>query len=498
MASAKHIDLKLQKINTVFAEAFEKIDLRILLFLLLCLNLLSFIPTNNEEAYLPLAKQFIDPLWMPHSFMFNEWPGNRLIFQYITGFFLKYCEFEPFVFFARMAVFLLISIPVAAIFKKLEIKNIYAILVFQIYLLHQNYFAREFIFGDFEAKSIAYIFIMAGVYYVLNNRFLLAVLFSILASYFHILVGGWFFVLTFIYSFFSTKSFRLLFKELALFIILLLPFGYYLGKEIVHSATVINGVNIDWVYVYFRNAHHLAPLSVRTMLPEVILEISITALLFLSTIFIFRRYKGELNNILWLLNIIIFSMLFISLGISLIDKNGFLLKFYLFRYAALGCFLMYLYIIILLKLIPKIPHLLKTVFFLIGCFLVINQAREFWHSNFNSDAKKEYKELVNYVTQNTDPNAVFLTLDDYELSFSRKTRREEFVSYKFVPGGGQKIYVWYTRVLERNNIGKDLTKIQSLKQKHSIDYIISDHTLDEGNILKLVFRNKIYSVYKIL
>jgi hypothetical protein len=498
MALIKQIDANIQTINKAIIGSFEKIDLRILLFIILCINLLSFIPSNNEEAYLPLAKQFIDPSWMPHSFMFNEWPGNRLIFQYITGFFLKYYEFEPFVFFARMAVFLFISIPVAAIFKKLEIKNIYAILVFQIYLLHQNYFAREFIFGDFEAKSIAYIFVMAGVYYLLNNKFLLAVLFSVLASYLHILVGGWFFVLTFIYSFFSTKSFNLLFKELLLFIILIMPFGYYLGKEIVHSNSVINGVNLDWVYVYFRNAHHLAPLSVKTMLPEVILQIGITGLLFLTTIFIFRKYKGELLNKLFLLNIIIFSMLFISLGISLVDKNGFFLKFYLFRYAALGCFMMYLYVLTLLKLIPKIPKLVKTGFFLIGFYLIAGQSLETLQDIFNTNSKTEYKELVNFVIQNTDSNAVFLNLDDYELSFSRLTRREEFVSYKLVPGGGQKIYEWYTRILERNIIANDMSRIQDLKKTYKLDFLISDHSVDERQMLKLVFNNKRFSLYKIL
>ena len=166
MTYNQKLEAFLENSNNAVINAFQRIDLRILLFILLCLNFLSFIPTSNEEAYLPLAKQFMDPGWMPNSFIFNEWAGNRLFFQYLTGFFLKYIEFEPFVFFARMLTFLLISIPLAAVLKTLQIKNLYLVVIIQIYLLHQNYFGREFIFGDFEAKSLAYIFVLAGVYFL--------------------------------------------------------------------------------------------------------------------------------------------------------------------------------------------------------------------------------------------------------------------------------------------------------------------------------------------
>jgi hypothetical protein len=488
----------IKTINKAITDVFEKADLRILVFIILCLNYLSFTLSSNEEAYLPLAKQFMDHSWMPDSFIFNEWPGNRLIFQYITGFFLRHFEFESFIFFARIAVFLLISIPVGAIFKKLEVRNIYVVLAFQLYLLHQNYFAQEFIFGDYEAKSIAYIFVLAGVYYLLNNKYLLAVVFTAVASYFHILVGGWFFVLLFIFSFFSTKSFGLIIKEGLLFILLMLPFGFYLGAEIFKSGSVINGVNIDWVYVYFRNAHHTAPLSMKERLPVVIPQVIITGLLFLSTLFIFRKFKGELINKLYTLNVIVFSMLFVSLGISLVDKTGVILKFYLFRIAALGCFLMYLYIISLMELIPKTPPLVKTIGFITGFYLILAATAYTFQQTFYQDPKCEFRELVNYVKNNTNQGDVFLNLGDLDISFSRITRRDEFVLMKFDPGGGQKIYEWYTRIKIRNALWDDLSQIQNLKQKYRLHYFLTDHPVEERNSLKLIFQNKAYCLYKIL
>ena len=72
------------------------------------------------------------------------------------------------------------------------------------------------------------------------------------------------------------------------------------------------------------------------------------------------------------------------------------------------------------------------------------------------------------------------------------------MSYKFVPGGGQKIYEWYKRVLQRKEISADPEKITYMKQTRHIDFIISDHKIEEGNFLKLVFSNPHFFLYKVL
>jgi hypothetical protein len=191
-------------------------------------------------------------------------------------------------------------------------------------------------------------------------------------------------------------------------------------------------------------------------------------------------------------------MVFISVVISLYDKTGFLLKFYLFRIAALGCFLMYLYVFLLLKRIPKMPALIKTGFFLIGFYMIVAAGMNTVKQIFHYDPKPDFQELVNYVKQNTNPKEIILNLGDYDLSFPRKTRRDEFVIFKFVPGGGPKIYEWYMRILARKNVADDLSQINNLKEKYKLNYLLCDHILDPQNCLKLLFRNKSYYFYKIL
>jgi hypothetical protein len=484
-------------LNEKLVSFFEKIDVRLLLFALLCLNFLSFSLSSNEEVYLPLAKQFMDPAWIPHSFMFTEWPGTRYLFQCLAGFVLKYMSFEQVAFCGRLLVFMIIVFPVGSFFKRLQISNLAAILLFQLYLLRQNYFAGEFIFGDFEPKSLAYIAVFAGLNCLLSRKYILATVYAVISAYFHILVGGWFFLLVLLFTLFSVKSWILSVKQGILFSILIAPMAFYLARVIFQDGSVINGVNIDWVTVFFRNPHHLAPLYLREHLLRTSLQVLGTALLFALTLLIFRKKKGYPFDELYLLNVIILTLLFAFLPVSLIDKNGALLKFYLFRLAGLGMLLMYIYIYKFLSLQWKASPTLRLIFVLAGFYLILaasfSTVDKFIHPNENSD----YKQVEAYVVTHTDLNDIFLPLADYDLSFSRNTRREVFVIYKFDPGGGRKIYEWYHRIRERDTLNQTMAYLDEMRAHYKLDYLLSDHPLPEQSHLRIVFYNKSLYLYKL-
>jgi len=488
----------MKRILDLPAAFFRKTDIRFIIFGVLCLNYLSFTLSSNEEAYLPLAKQFIDPSWIPGSFNFSEWPGNRILFQIIAGIGLKYFTFEQVAFTGRLIVFALIALPVGSLVKKLRIENLPFLIIFQIYLIRQTYFAGEFIFGDFEPKSLAYIMVFAGLNCLLNKNYLKAVLWSVAAAYFHILVGGWFFLLVVLFQLFKTRNIILTVKQGALFIILMLPFIIYLGKEILGSGSVIHGVNIDQVYVFFRNTHHTAPLSEAKHLGRNIFQISVTAVIFILTLFVFVKKKGPVLDDLYLLNVIILSVLFISLAISLADHKAMFLKFYPFRLAALGEFLMYIYIYKLIESEWKIPDFMQALAILGGFYLLTAAAVHNISHFSNHSMKSTYKELVQYISRSTSSADVILPLDDYDLSLSRLTRREVFVIFKCDPGGGEKIYEWYHRVLERKALNKDFNHLEQLLKNYRLNYILSNHQLPADERIKPVFQNSDYCLYKIL
>ncbi len=197
---------------------FERIDVRLLVFILLCLNFLSFRVTGNEEVYLALSRQYMDPSWIPDSFMFTEWPGTRYLYQVMAGFTLKHLTFEQVAIGGRLLVFLIIAFPVGGLFKRLKIPNLAVILLFQLYLIRQNYFAGEFIFGDFEPKSLAYIAVFYGLNSLFDRKYLMAAICAVISSYFHILVGGWFFLLVFLFTLFYVKSWILSLRQGMLYI----------------------------------------------------------------------------------------------------------------------------------------------------------------------------------------------------------------------------------------------------------------------------------------
>jgi hypothetical protein len=476
---------------------FERIDVRLLVFILLCLNFLSFRVTGNEEVYLALSRQYMDPSWIPDSFMFTEWPGTRYFFQVLTGFALKYLTFEQVAIGGRLLVFLIIAFPAGGLFKRLKIPNLAVILLFQLYLIRQNYFAGEFIFGDFEPKSVAYIAVFLGLNSLLDKKYLMAAIWAVISSYFHILVGGWFFLVVFLFTLFFVRSWILSLRQGMLYSVLIAPMLIYLGQVIIKDGSVIQGVNIDWVTVFFRNAHHLAPLYMKESLPGNSLKIFFTAILFGLSIFVFSKKKGPLFDELYLLNVIILTILFIALAVSLIDRNGTFLKFYLFRLAGLGILLMYVYIYKFLSEQWKVTPTLRILFVLTGFYMVLAASLPTLRSYIHPDKNLDFEQLESFVINHTRQNDVFLSLSDFDLPFSRKTRREVFVIYKLDPGGGKKIYEWYHRICEREKINRDEGYLDEVLSHYRINYVISDHPLNDQIHLKIVLNNKSVYLYQI-
>jgi len=476
---------------------FEKIDIRLIVFLLLCLNYLSFDLSSNEEAYLPLAKQFIDPGWIKDSFTFTEWPGNRILFQLIAGWALKFISFEQVAFLGRLLVFTIIAFPVGGFFRRVKTGHLATIILLQVFLVRQTFFAGEFIFGDFEPKSLAYIMVFAGLNCLLDRKYLQAAVWAVAAAYFHILVGGWFFVLVALFTLFSTKKISLLIKQGALFAVLLSPYVIYLAKEIFGSGSVVNGVNIDQVYVFFRNPHHTAPLSVSKHLFRTLTQVAATAVAFALTVFVFRKKKGPLFDELYLLNVIILTILFVSLGISLVDHKAIFLKCYPFRLASLGELFMYIYVFKYIEAKWKFPVVLQVVLISAGFYLIIAAAIKNINSYSRNYLKPSYKELTSYISENTDPADVLIPLNDYNLSLSRVTRREVFVIFKCDPGGGEKIYEWYHRIGERKKLVKDTGYIDQMLKNYRLNYLLSDQLLPQSDRFTLVFQNSDYFLYKI-
>lgn len=528
-------------------DAINGVDTRLFIFLLLCLNLLSFVPGDNEETYFALAKQYMDPDWIPGSFTFTEWVGTRFLFQHIAGWALRYLTFEQLAFWGRMVNFLLYAFPLARIFRLLRIRNTGILLILQLYIANvntQSFFGMEWIFGGFEGKTLAYVFVLWGFYFMLRGdessipgmcqepdevqgvrgraggsvqKYVTeprvpkatqpfagydtwAACFAAAASYFHILVGGWFFVLVWIYGLVRERSLKRAIVTGLVYVALVAPFVIYLATYLTDSRTVIHGVDVDWVYSFFRNTHHTAPMHREGAMQKVLPRVVASFLLLLWCLFGLRRSKDEdvrrLNTIVR----ITLLMVFVGLAITYIDVHGRLLKYYLFRIAALGTFAAYLLVYVvarawLVRRQVDTARLLPPVVAMVAIMALIHIEKNFARNIFPRE-DRALMELTDYVKAHTRPDDVFLFRDRDELSFPRRTRREALVIFKFDPGGGEKIYEWYTRECLRRRLRTDPAVLDTIADRYRLDYLITTSPMTHPR-LKEVYRNPKFYLYGI-
>jgi hypothetical protein len=500
----------------------NRIDSRILIFIVILLNTFSLKLNENEEEYFVFAKAFINHDWMPGALSIRDVPGTRIILDTVVGWALGFASFEQVAVFGRSLSALLFAFPLAKIFKRLRFSNLEAIFLLQIIcvLAHQSYFGKEWIFQSFETKVIAYVFVFYSLYYLIDDSYFLSVLFSGLAVYFHILVGGWYSIILLFYLLLSGLPIKTILRASFTFVAITAPFGIYIATTyLANNPNIIDGVQVSQVYVYFRNPHHLDVIS---QLHEWGSSAQIGLILSLiSCFFCLRLYSENKSSIigkLSLISILLFAQQFISLSIAIFDKAGVFMKLYPYRTSALSFFLMLIILIIFFKnsnqQYPAFKHPQpvkipqgnpKTAVLIIMLALttlslgykVFKNTKDSCEIIFPSPERLGRISLYSWIKQNTLSDSVFLDLNKDvrdDLDFIRSTDRDSFSVYKFVPTTNKLIYEWYIRYLEKTRAENDLAYIKELKKKYRIDYVLSKTPL-ENQDFRLVYRNEWYFLY---
>lgn len=487
-----------------FCEWFNRQNTVLLIFILSISNFLGLTLQGGEEQYLAFAKQFMDHAWMPDSFTLNQPAGGNLVFQVIIGFLLRYFTFEQVAFWGRIVNFLLLAFPLALIVKRLKISNIEIAFLLQIlFFPHQSVWAGEWIFKNIEEKSFAYIFVFWSINSLLKDKPLISILFTVIATYFHFLVGGWMFSFVLIYFIFR-KNLRSIVIPGFAYALLVLPLFIYLAKTyFIGNTTIINGVNTSAIYTFFRLRHHIGMFGDMTyFFSNHFGGVLISVALFLLCLFVFGKIKDDAVQQLNTLNIIIFTQQFIFILVGLFDKNGILMKTYPFRTSALSSFLIILevtlvlrkytsnklYLAIVRKFLARKTSPYRKMIYVNGInlgmllFLVpqfASETAETWlqRNTFNEVLDNEMLDLIDYAKTSTPIKSVILMADgDMPFSFIRRSERDRFVTEKFTPTNSQTIYEWHKRILLKERLRKDISLIDSLKKVYRIDFLVSDST----------------------
>jgi hypothetical protein len=491
---------------------FNRQNSMILIFILCMANFFSLYLEGGEEQYFGFARQFMDPTWMPNSFTLNHPAGGNLIFQVIVGFLLKYITFEQMAIWGRALNFLLYAIPLSLIFKKLRITNLEMIFLLQvIFFSHQALYAGEWIFKNLEEKSLAYIFVFWSVYYLLNDKAIFSGVFAAMATYFHFLVGGWMFCFVFLYFVFRSKKWPAAVTSGAVYLAVTLPFILYLYHTyMTGNPAVINGVNTNAIYAFWRLKHHIGIFhDFHYFFTYAFWGVLLTLILFVICLLRFSRFRHPAIRQLNSLNIIIFSQQIVSMVIAIFDTHGVFVKTYPFRTNSLSflIFLMELFLVLKIWLAntayrkavlqfwtDRTVALRKVLFSNTanGILLVISITVLFFESAetfkkldiTGDDLDMPMVDLIRYSKENTPGSSVFLFLDgDRPYSFIRRAERERFVVVKFTPTRSTTIYEWYNRALLKENLRKDIALIDSIKTAYQVDYLVTDSSYTHSSLV---------------
>ncbi|MDF1868208.1 MAG: hypothetical protein P1U70_25530 [Saprospiraceae bacterium] len=504
-------------------EFFQLIDPTFLVFSLIAINFLSFIPHTNEEQYLLYANQHFNPEWITGSLMATEFPGTRYLFELLFGWIVDSFGFEKTVFFGRIINFALMSFPIAVLFKQLRFSNLQMILALQIFILFgQNLFGGEWIFGAMEAKTFAYIFIFWGLTKFLKKEYYTAFGLITAATYFHVLIGGWFAISCLLTLLIQKYPFKKTVQLGFLYGLPLLPLLYYLGKNMLGEVPeYIQKVNLDYIYVYFRNKHHIGLFyDFEYFFQNHFIGVLASLIVFLAFLKLEKltAFVKTTPVLLTIKNLMLamFAIGFLFVGVSLMDKlffdlsGGFLLKSYPFRMQGLAClFFVALSIGFLSQKGRLTDSKHKVLMFLVPILLgsaLVNVGLNIRDMvNYQSDTA--YNEVIEYLKKETPTSSTIMVLpgnnsqmknrqnDSFALDLMRRTKRDNFVHFKYIPSTPEKMYQWYQRLKIVEKIEKSPVYLNDVKKEFTINYVLTPQSKELNQ--KVVFENKAYKIFEI-
>jgi hypothetical protein len=498
----------------------------------------------NEGDVLPLARQFVDRDWMPNDWYLNQPAGYRFLFQTIFGHLITAIGFLATSLVGRLVCYSLVAWGLVRLGQNLGISSIGLLLTITwlVYFDQQSFAAREWFLGGLEAKAVAYGLVMLAIGLLLEQRYLWMALALGLATSFHVLVGGWAFLVVLSWLLLRWKSRITSWANLGWVLLIYLTASVFVWKAVydqLATPTPTGAVLPSYIYVFVRLPHHLSPLSWDSeWLTRLLIYL---VLLSVSAVWLHKRkaekskqHQAQMGLVeLTLLSLVPFA---IGLVVALFDQQGVLLQYYPFR---LGAILLPLGTGLLV--ICAIEQVLQEFFaqknvkvvYPFVCLLLISGMVVAQLPNFqeqliglkqfpNSEDQgnnPDAQALYQWIRTNTPTDATLVAspVDLYSLTWL--TQRATIANYKFFPQSKAGIIAWYERISDlsgsvspwsivrrdedsRNEIRhamitgyNSLTTSQAmaLMKKYKATYMVTqaDHTL----ALPIAYRNDRYILY---
>ncbi|QDU57193.1 DUF6798 domain-containing protein [Aeoliella mucimassa] len=491
-------------------------------------------PGVNEPHYLCRLRHALEPQYCPND-LFLESPDAHYTFVLAFAWMTQVMSFTAAAWVGRLACWFALSWAWLRLSWTVVPRPLYASLAAAIVItaIAEGNFAGEWLVGGFEAKTVAYVFVVLGLRCWVLNKWNWTWAHLGIASAWHALVGGWSVLILLklwgaIYRF--EQSFRGMLPGLAIGgIVALAGVVPALALSMGASPEVRN--EAAEIYVFERLPHHLAPLHKKPgWITERAGRHAVVATLFVAMLFVRRKELGGTWRALkddpagriaqYAVGAAVLAMIGMVIELALWNHPSAAaswLRYYWFRLVdvAVPMALALLWIAELRLLLERkdrwaTPLLLSTI--LLAGYPIAERYTDFlYHPIGISDRKArdfdDWMACCEWIEANTPTDAMFLTPRG-NTSFKWYAKRAEVVTYKDVPQDAEHLVEWRRRLYDvfkpdgdrsqpwiscYGELGAD--RVDELAQAYQVDYILTG--LDPPLPYPIVFMTDTYVVYQL-
>jgi hypothetical protein len=269
----------------------------------------------NEGNVLPLARQYINPSWIPGDWYLNQPAGYRMPSQQLMGRMADAWGFLAASIVGRLLCYTLVAWGLVRIARQLglSLAGLLVAVGLWVYVGRQGVAAFEWLVGGFEAKAIAYGLIILAISLMLEGHYLWMALLLGFATCFHVLVGGWTFLIVsgWLISRWQSRLARMnssskdsvsrasllrSVKQFGLIVLVYLAGSALIIPPVIQQLATPKfegAVSPTFVYVFLRSPHHLNPLSWK---PEWWIRPFIYLLILGLSFFWLKRQAGKVDH----------------------------------------------------------------------------------------------------------------------------------------------------------------------------------------------------------
>ncbi|WP_206603138.1 DUF6798 domain-containing protein [Leptolyngbya ohadii] len=489
----------------------------------------------NELDLLPLARQFVNPDWVPSDWYLNQPAPYRFLFQIWAGRMIEAWGFLAASIVGRLTCYGLVATGLVLIQRRLGL-SLPLFLPAVAWMLYINggrgLIAREWIVDALESKAVAYGFVMLGIAALLYGRYRWVAFCLGLATSFHVLVGGWTSLAVFMWGVWRRQQVRLSrFQWLQGLLIYLVSSAAAINAILrqLLSPRLETEVSSSLLYVFVRLSHHLNPLSWNPIWIAgfvVYMGLLIGSILFLRRRFLrqtdssqrlvrvslpsFQAEQFLAQKTLFEFTLMALVPFVLSVPIAWFDSQGTLLQLY---WARVGDVMLPLNTTLLVscavqqgasaKVLPWIKMTcIAGIVVLMSLQLVVFQQQLAALKNFpNTDP--DVQAIATWLKNYTPQETVVITPPVELNEFTWLSERGTIAKFKLMPQNNASIVEWYRRLRDlsggvfpipadyrldkiRTGIMQALTdgynrltpqQVEALMQQYSADYFLTPSSL---------------------